>query len=341
MTERYRLDAELLRTLEENGGQIAAQAKTALLKDPALKGLEEPLKFLSSNWRDPLTPGLVRLSCEAVGGSPEKTSSAALALCLMHQSFYIWDDIIDNSSSKMFKPTLFGKFGSSIALVIGGLSSAKAFSILNQMEIDKERLATITQLCWELWASLGQAEIAALEMQSKGTFSHMDKLLKIKREAIDVETCARIGAIIGDGSPDEIRHLAKYGQCLGIILELWKDVHVATNLTLGLAEKLRSGALPYATRWASQHSEKLRKRLGKLKASSSNCESLVTHVVEGTLATGVLEHVVGQMKKNADIARKELSSLNENRGTQLLKSLIDKQPKLVLESLGGTKRRGS
>jgi geranylgeranyl pyrophosphate synthase len=333
MTEKYRLDAQLLRTLEENGGQIAAQAKTTLLRDPALIELEEPLKFLSSSWRDPLTPGLIRLSCEAVGGSPEKTFSAALALCLMHQSFYIWDDIIDNSSFKMFKPTLSGKFGNSTALIIGGLSSAKAFSILIQLEINKQKLAMITQLCWKLWASIAQAEIAALEKQRRGTFSCRDKLSKIKKEAIDVETCATIGAIIGDGSQDEIGHVAEYGQCLGIILELWKDFHVATNLTFGLAEKLKSGALPYTTLWASQHSEKLRKRLENLKTSSALDESLVARVVEDTLATNVLDDIVGKIEKKADIARRELSLLSSNRATRILKSLVDNQPKLFLQSL--------
>jgi geranylgeranyl pyrophosphate synthase len=333
MTERYRVDTALLKILEENGGETAAEARAALLKDPALKGLEEPLTWLSTNWRDPLTPGIVQLSCEAVGGSSEKAASVALAICLMHQSFYIWDDIIDNSMLKMFKPTLFGKFGGNTSLIIGGLSAAKAFSVLNQIDIDKEKMAEINGLCWKLWANMAQTESVTLERISKGTFSCEDKFLKIEAEASDLEICAQIGAVLGDGSPEKIRHLAKYGFCLGVILELWKDLHVAANLTLGLAEKLKSGVLPYATLWASQHSEKLRLRLENAKKTGNHDAPTVTEVVEDTLATGVLDNVVAQIEKNAVVARKKIACLAENRATRILKSFVDNQPNLFLESL--------
>jgi geranylgeranyl pyrophosphate synthase len=136
MCSKYNIEERCRRVLEDNGGMVADKARTILLEDPALKDLRPPLEFISKNWRDPLTPALMGLSCEAVGGRSEETYEAALAMSLMNLSFYIWDDIIDKAPLKLFKPTLFGKFGEGTALMIGGLASAKAFSILNQMNID-------------------------------------------------------------------------------------------------------------------------------------------------------------------------------------------------------------
>ena len=101
-------------------------------------------------------------------------------------------------------------------------------------------------------AKMAQAETVTLRLRSRGSFSPEKKFWKIKTEATDLETCLKMGAIIGNGSESEIKHLGKYGLCLGIILELWKDFHVSVNLTLELAEKIRSGALPYSLLWASE-----------------------------------------------------------------------------------------
>jgi geranylgeranyl diphosphate synthase type I len=131
MYEKYNIEERCRKILEDNGGVIADKARTILLEDPALKDLRPPLEFISKNWRDPLTPALMSLSCQAVGGRPDKTHDAALAMSLMNLSFYVWDDIIDNAPHKLLKPTLFGKFGEGPALIVGGLTAEKDFTILN------------------------------------------------------------------------------------------------------------------------------------------------------------------------------------------------------------------
>ena len=183
--------------LEENGGHIADQASKILLEDPTLKDLRSPLEFISKNWRNPLTPAMICLSCKAVGGRPEETYDAALAMSLISLSLYVWDDMIDKARFKLFKPTLFEKFGESTALIIGGLASAKAFSILNQMNMDRARNQTVTKLLWELLTKFAQAETAGLRMRSQRSFSSKKKFWKIKTEAGYLETCLRIGAVIG------------------------------------------------------------------------------------------------------------------------------------------------
>src|SRR3990170_5829696 len=145
MCAKYNLKEHCHRILEDNGGIVADRARTILLEDPALKDLRPPLELISKNWRDPLTPSLIALSCEAVGGRPDDTYEAALAMSLMTLSSNIWDDIIDKTMSKVFKPTLLGKFGEGTALMIGGLASAKDLSILNQMDVDKIKRLTITE----------------------------------------------------------------------------------------------------------------------------------------------------------------------------------------------------
>src|SRR4030067_2145343 len=195
MSAKYNLKERCHRILEDNGGIVADRARTILLEDPALKDLRPPLEFISKNWRDPLTPSLMAISCEAVGGRSDATYEAALAMSLMNLSFYIWDDIIDKAPFKLFKPTLLGKFGEGTALMIGGLASAKAFSILNQLNVDKVKRQTVTKIFWNLCTKMAKAETVDLRLRNQGNFSPRKKFWKIKTEAAaDLETCLRIGA---------------------------------------------------------------------------------------------------------------------------------------------------
>jgi geranylgeranyl pyrophosphate synthase len=319
--------------LETNGGKVADKARTILLEDPALKDLRPPLEFISENWRNSLTPALMRLSCEAVGGQPEATNEAALAMTLTSLSLYVWDDIIDKARLKLFKPTLFGKFGEGTALIIGGLASAKAFSILNQMNVDKAKHQTVTKLLWDFLVKIAQAETAGLRLRSQRSFSPRKKFWKIKTEAADLETCLKIGAVLGDGSESEIQHLGRYGLYLGIILELWKDFHVSANLTLGLAEKIRGGALPYSLLWASERSEKIRKKLDSLANKNTIEPSDIKEIVEDALEMKTLDNTVKTIRRFTKKAGEELIELKKNSATRTLQLFIEAQPSLFVGSL--------
>ena len=340
MCSKYNIEERCRRILEDNGGMVADKARTILLEDPALKDLRPPLEFISKNWRNPLTPAMIRLSCEAVGGRPEETYEAALAMNLMSLSLYIWDDMIDKARLKLFKPTLFGKFGEGMALIIGGLASAKAFSILNQMNVDEVKHQTVTKLLWDFLVKMAQAETAGLRLRSRKNFSPRKKFWKIKTEATDLETSLRIGAVLGDGSESEIQHLGRYGLCLGIILELWKDFHVSVNLTLELADKIRSGTLPYSLLWARERSEKIRKKLDNLSSKNTIEQACIKEIVEDALEIKALENIVKNVRRLAKKAEKELIELKRNNATRTLQFFIEAQPRLFTESLSTLQAHG-
>jgi geranylgeranyl pyrophosphate synthase len=332
MYEKSTVEERCHRILEDNGKVVAEKTRKMLLDDPTLKGLKQQLEFISKNWRDPLTPAFMRLSCEAVGGGPYETYDVAQALSLMHLCFYIWDDVIDKTSVKSFRPTIFGKFGGDVALIIGGLASAKAFSLLNVMDADKEKRQKINRLIWELWARMGKVEMVNLRLLSRKSLSSSKKIQKIKMEAAaDLETCLKIGAILGNGSENEVTHLGNYGLYLGVILELWKDFHVSINLTSALAQKIRIGALPYSVLWAKEHSEKVQKNIEML--SKGDEQNRIRIIVQEILAAKTLNHITTSIKKFTKRGVEELNGLSNNAATQDLRFFIEAQPSLFMGSL--------
>jgi geranylgeranyl pyrophosphate synthase len=317
--------------LEDNGAKVADKAKIVLLEDPRLKELHEPLEFISKNWRD-LTPALMSLSCEAVGGRPEETYDAALAMCLMNLSFTIWDDIVDNAKSKTFKPTVFGKFGQSITIITGGLASSKAFTILNEAKIENSKRVKINKQIWKLWTKMATKEAITIKIRAKGTMSSNEKFSKIKSEAIDLGTCLKIGAIIGNGSNTEISHLERYGQYLSIILALRQDFQVSVNLTLELADKIRNNRLPYCILWATEHSRQLDLELKRLRQKEIIDYSSMKKFIKHFLDTEVFSHISENIKKYKKMADAELNCLTATAASQSLKVFVGIQSILFNES---------
>jgi len=182
---------------------------------------------------------------------------------------------------------------------------------------------------------MAKAETANIQLRGQENVPSRKKLWVIKTEAAgDVETCLKIGAILGNGSKEEVKHLGRYGKYLGIILELWKDLHVSFNLTLELAEKIRSGALPYSLMWAKEHSEKIRKKLEDLGKKNTIESTDIKKIVQDALQTKTLNNSFKIVRKLTKKAKDELANLTTiNRTIQTLQFFVEVQPQLISESL--------
>src|SRR4030042_4858081 len=93
----------------------------------------------------PIFPALINLSCEAVGGKPEETRPLAVAMLLITASGDIHDDVIDRSTSKFQRKTIYGKYGKDIALLAGDALLVYGMSLLQNIEslsIDQKEAIT-------------------------------------------------------------------------------------------------------------------------------------------------------------------------------------------------------
>jgi geranylgeranyl pyrophosphate synthase len=331
MQQKCSSEEQCRKIIEANGGYIANRANKILLEDPSLKDLHDPLEFISKNWRDPLRPALINLSCESVGGNSNQTNDAALAVSLMNLSFYLWDDLIDDAPSRLFKPTFFGKFGKNATVITGGLVSAKAFTILNQMDTNKTQQHKVITLIWNHWKNMAQAETVSLRARGNNYTSN-DKLKKIKAEAAaNLEICMKIGAVLGNGSEHEVAHLGQYGKCLAMVIDLRNDFRVTANLTLELRQKIATGALPYSLLWAKEHSPHITKLLSEATEKKQLEPKDIKEIVQTVMETKTPKKIQSLRNSLIKKAEAELDELQTNAATQTLRSLVDAQPQLLEE----------
>ena len=320
------------RILEQKGGKIADKAKAILLEEVSSKGLEHAFQYVSQVWCDPLVPALVVLSCEAVGGEPsEDECQAATAISLLNLSFRLWDDVIDRSRFMGFVPTVLGKFGDGISIIMGGVVFAKAFSILSEMDIDCEKRQVLNKLVWNYCRTMGKAETLNLTLRKRKDARPEEKLRVFEMEAMNLETSMKIGSILGGGSKNDIEHLGKYGAYLGLMLELARDLKASLNLTLELSQKVERNALPYTLLWARDCSEKIEEHIQRL-ADDSNSANL-RELVRAVLETRAVENTLSIVNELAHEARREISSVEENHSSSVLVLFAEAQHEILTEGL--------
>lgn len=282
--------------IEAQGGLIADRSIELLLHDPELTALKPFTEFTAKNWRDCFSPTLMSLGCQFVGGTQKDTEDLAISISLMNLSFRIWDDIIDETMCRTLRPTFVGKFGKSAALVYGGTVSAKAFTFANEIELDQEKKGKINRLIWNYWAKMARSEIKDSDGKIEG-YSAADKLDKIKAETINIQTCLKIGATIGNASKSEIELLENYGLNLGIMLEFLKDLRVSLNLTLELEKKIQRNRLPLLLLLAQEESEQVKEKIEFMRKKGSVSSENLGHLITLILASKSWKHYIDYFER--------------------------------------------
>jgi geranylgeranyl pyrophosphate synthase len=206
-----------LKRRSKKGLELAKQTLQAeKIEDPLLC---DALTHYITNWSDFTHPGMFSLACEAVGGNPDDVVSAQAAIAMMAAAFDIHDDIIDKSKVKHKIPTVYGKFGTETALLLGnaflmdGLKLLVDSAKLLPKEKEKEALDTVKKLTFEV----GNAHAIEICLKKRKSIIPDDYLKVIEMKAAGIELDMHLGALFGGGKDVEVETLAKLGRILGIL----------------------------------------------------------------------------------------------------------------------------
>jgi geranylgeranyl diphosphate synthase type I len=278
------------------------------------KEVQEALKyFMTEFWHDVTRPALLSLVCEAVGGDPDITTPIAISITLISGATGIHDDIIDQSKSKGSRPTVYGKFGKDIALLVGDALLFKAFNVLYkavEKGVSAKKIAAISDIINRAFFELGDAEAFALQFRGRTDVTPEDYLCVVRKKAADIEAYTRISAILGDGSEEEIEALGEYGRLLGMLGILRADMIDMLDLEETI-HRIQKEHLSLVILYALQNPEMnsiLRSLLKKTK-TLKDAEKLSTFVDK---ARGFI-HMEECMNKLAKEAHIKIEKIKYNR----------------------------
>ena len=228
-TNQEKITEQLQKLFQERGKEgLELARKTVLEEKIESKEVREALKyFMMEFWHNVTRPALLSLVCEAVGGDPDITTPIAISMTLISGAVDIHDDIIDQSETKGSRPTVFGKFGKDMALLVGDALLFKGFNLLYkavEKGVPAEQIAVISDIIKRTFFELGDAEALELQFRGRTDVTPEDYLCVVRKKAADVEAYTRISAIVGGGSGEEIEALGEYGRLLGMLVILRDDM---------------------------------------------------------------------------------------------------------------------
>jgi octaprenyl-diphosphate synthase len=193
----------------------------------------EPLKYSLEGGKR-IRPIILVLAGESVGKIDDNTLAASCAVEFLHMESIIHDDIIDNETMRRQKEPFHIKYGYNTSVLTGDFVLGLILAISSRLDnarITKD-LATTAMLMSE-----GEMIESRLETSEDVTFDDYLKVIEYKT-ATALEVAARIGAIIANGSEEEIEALTEYGKNIGIAYQIrddlldWKNEDKLFNLLI-------------------------------------------------------------------------------------------------------------
>lgn len=307
------------RLLEERGRKALEMArKTVLEEEIECKEAREALRyFITEYWHDVARPALLSLACEAVGGDPNITTPIAIPMTLISGAIDIHDDIIDQSKIKGSRPTVLGKFGKDIALLVGDALLFKGFTLLYEAvekEIPGEKVAVVVDIIKNTFFELGDAEALELQFRGRMDVTPEQYLRVVRKKAADVQAHTRISAILGGGSKEEIEALSKYGRLLGMLIILRDDLIDMIDIREA-RHRIKKECLPLPLLYALQDS-KARLEIGPILQRKKLTKSIVGKIVKKTYEAQGFDLSMKIMEEIVDGASIQLHTVR-NRSSDL------------------------
>ncbi|MGB9778875.1 MAG: polyprenyl synthetase family protein, partial [Candidatus Bathyarchaeales archaeon] len=254
-----------------------------------------------------------------VGGNPDDAVSAQAAIAMMAAAFDIHDDIIDKSKVKHKIPTVYGKFGTEVALLLGDALLINGFKLFIEsakaLPREKEALETLKRLTFEV----GNAHALEISLKKRKSVSTDDfmKIIEMKAAAIELDMYA--GALFGRAKDAEIELLANLGRIIGILVMLREEFIDIFELE-ELRQRISVHDFPAPLLFAIQDSEvqgEVAKIISKSNITQNDVDKLVPLTLEAISVVKLKENMQGLITEGLQLA-KNLSNVTTQSKLQAI-----------------------
>jgi octaprenyl-diphosphate synthase len=167
-----------------------------------------------------LRPALLLLVSAACGHRGPDRFSLAAVIEMIHTATLLHDDVVDESGQRRGRATANAAFGNAASVLVGDFLYSRAF----QLMVAADRMPVLRILA-DATNVIAEGEV--LQLLNSGSFDVDEHayLEVIRRKTAKLfEAAARIGAVLGDSTPEREDAFARYGTHLGTAFQIMDDV---------------------------------------------------------------------------------------------------------------------
>ncbi|MGW8187218.1 MAG: polyprenyl synthetase family protein [Desulfobacterales bacterium] len=179
-----------------------------------------------------LRPVLCLAAAEAVGGRSGDAINTAIAIELIHTYSLIHDDLpaMDDDDLRRGKPTCHVAYDEATAILTGDALLTLAFQMLASPEgttgVPADRQLRVIHAIAAAAGYEGMIGGQMADIAAEGNriaLSRLEQLHRMKTGAL-INAAITTGGILGGGTPEQIRHLHKYAQNIGLAFQIIDDI---------------------------------------------------------------------------------------------------------------------
>ena len=321
MAPTNELIEKVKRLLWAKGEKSLETAKQLILQEKMeFEPLQEALRyFMEEFWEDVLHPALLSIACEAVGGNPDATTQIGAAVVLLAGGADVHDDIIDQSIIKDTKPTVFGKFGKDIAVLVGDALLFNGLYMLHEAcePLPQNQKKPILQLVKQAFFNIGNAESKETSLRGSFDFSPEEYLDIIRMKVSVSGAMTKIGAILGDGTQEEVESAGHFGETLGVLLTI-RDEFIDVFEIDELKNRFKNECLPLPILAALRDADKKDKIISLLRTREIT-EKEVNQILDLVMSSKGAQELKKRMRL---LVKEESQRLNSNKRFKEISDLL-------------------
>jgi geranylgeranyl diphosphate synthase type II len=286
------------------------------------RSLYRPLKYVLSGGGKRIRPILVLLACEAVGGTRKQAIPAGTGIEILHNFTLVHDDIMDHAHSRRGRATVHTKWDDNVAILVGDELLALAYRTL--LMTDSPRIKEIARVFTEGVVEVCEGQAYDKEFERRTRVPVEDYLLMIRKKTGKmVAVATEIGALIGNGTAQEVNALRAYGEFVGRAFQVQDDLLdvVADEKQFGkaiggdLKEGKKTFLLLEALRLAKPADRRTLLKLSRNGRASKGQVKEFRRILE---VSGALASASAHIRADIDQAKAHLNTLKATPAREML-----------------------
>ncbi|GHT39367.1 octaprenyl-diphosphate synthase [Bacteroidia bacterium] len=178
------------------------------------------LEFVSKTKGKRIRPLVVILSAKLCGEPTRKTLEYAAVLELLHTATLIHDDVVDNARERRGNPSVMSEYDNRAAVLLGDYIISQAITL----GVGTENLAAL-KIMANLSQNMAEGELTQLISSSELIVDEARYMEVIrKKTAVLLASCAEMGALSVNATPEIVKTLHSIGENLGMCFQMRDDI---------------------------------------------------------------------------------------------------------------------
>jgi len=270
-----------------------------------------------------MRPILMLLSSKLFNGVSDSTYKCAVAIELFHTATLIHDDVVDNSDQRRGQSSVNYLYNNNVAVLVGDYLLGKVLQNISETN-STEIMYILSQTSQELAAG----ELLQLDNTLLNDFSEKYYMDVIHNKTASLfSSSARVGALTGGASAEDVEKLARFGELLGLSFQIRDDIfdyYPSSEVGKPTGNDMREGKLTLPILYAlnktkDQHYLSIAKSIRVGMSSDDDIAELTSFAIK----EGGIDYAYSTIEKMISEAKNILTNYKDSEIRRSLEAYAD------------------